>query len=264
MKALIQGQPLLQNTNEYLIMKKIAILGSCVTKDAFKYNDGSLDVKHAYYPRASIISLVSSPLEIDEKLLSAQSEWLNQIIINDFRKTTLLKVATHNPYAICVDLIEERFDIVKVQDGSYITFSDELVKYYANHNSLASNERISFYDKKRKALFLHSLEKLCSIFNEDFSSSKIIIHRALFSDYFIDSGKIKKFSDEKCQRNKSINSLLCFGYDYLESNINNSSLISLPPQLTIANNNHIWGLSPYHYIDEYYEAFFAKLIEEVN
>ncbi|MBL0670957.1 hypothetical protein JD504_09375 [Aeromonas hydrophila] len=240
-------------------MKKIAILGSCVTKDAFKYNDGSLDVQHAYYPRASIISLMSSPVDIDKNILVAENAWLNWIILNDFNKTTLTQLSAHNPSIICIDLIEERFDVFKIQD-SYITYSDELSKYHPNARSLAAGTRISFNSEERRALFSEKLSLLCSKLNAFFDKPTIVIHKAFYSDYYLDNGNIFKFSAEQCNKNHAINEVLAFGYDYLLSHLNNAIDIDIPPQIQIANSKHIWGLSPFHYIDEYYKHFMSMLI----
>ncbi|MCW0503723.1 DUF6270 domain-containing protein [Aeromonas piscicola] len=259
MKILIQEQQLLHNTSEHCIMKKIAILGSCVTKDAFKYNDGSLDVQHAYYPRASVISLMSSPVDIDKSILIAENAWLNWIILNDFNKTTLHQLSAHNPSIICIDLIEERFDVFKIQD-SYITYSDELSKYHPNARDLAAGARIPFHSEERRQLLSEKLSLLCAKLNSFFKNSTIVIHKALYSNYYLDGGNILKFSPEQCHKNGVINDVLSFGYDYLSSHIDNVRVIDTPPQIQIANSKHIWGLSPFHYIDEYYKHFMSELI----
>ncbi|HFQ3213889.1 TPA: DUF6270 domain-containing protein, partial [Escherichia coli] len=40
-------------------MLKVGIIGSCVTRDAFEVTNNVYDVKGAYFPRASLISLMS-------------------------------------------------------------------------------------------------------------------------------------------------------------------------------------------------------------
>lgn len=47
-------------------MKKISILGSCVSRDLF---DNVTDYKLNYFARSSLISLVAKPIEIDEHMI---------------------------------------------------------------------------------------------------------------------------------------------------------------------------------------------------
>ncbi|WP_215256022.1 DUF6270 domain-containing protein, partial [Escherichia coli] len=45
-------------------MLKVGIIGSCVTRDAFEVTNNVYDVKGAYFPRASLISLMSKEVEL--------------------------------------------------------------------------------------------------------------------------------------------------------------------------------------------------------
>ncbi len=121
-------------------MLKVGIIGSCVTRDAFEVTNNVYDVKGAYFPRASLISLMSKEVEPSPTLINIEKQWVKWVLNNDYNKSTLQQLKSISPDLICIDLIDERYDLVSIND-SYLR-SDELLKYIVDVNNVSYREDI--------------------------------------------------------------------------------------------------------------------------
>ncbi|WP_339014817.1 DUF6270 domain-containing protein [Aeromonas popoffii] len=239
-------------------LKKAAIIGSCVTRDAFEFDNSILDISGSYFPRISIISMMSAPIPIDHTILSSENQWLKWVILNDYNKTSISQIKNKNPDYILIDLIEERHDIIKVGD-SYLTLSDDFIKI----NPFAKKEEYSHVVGRESddvvKLFYEKSASFCERINSDFPNTTVIIHDAKYSDYYMDKGKIKRFDEIRCHKNKVMNSRLDCYVSFLMNRISNVKKISIDKEISLASSGHKWGLSPFHYIDEYYLEFINKV-----
>lgn len=244
-------------------MKKIAIIGSCVSRDAFEFDKSKFDISAAYFPRASIVSLMSKPIEIDHTVLSDENQWLKWVILNDYNKSTITQVKAKKPDAIIVDLIEERFDLINI-NGNFLTRSDDLLKVYPLIKEVNAANIVSRNSNDDILLFSSHASLFCETLNRELPDVKVIIHDARYSDYYMDNGKIIKFDEHKCYGNKQANARLEMYSKILIKELKNVAYIKLDNEISIANKNHKWGLSPFHYTDEYYEEFMARISYLLN
>lgn len=244
-------------------MKKIAIIGSCVSRDAFEFDKSNFDISAAYFPRASIVSLMSKPIEIDHTVLSDENQWLKWVILNDYNKSTITQVKAKKPDAIIVDLIEERFDLINI-NGNFLTRSDDLLKVYPLIKEVNAANIVSRNSNDDILLFSSHASLFCETLNRELPDVKVIIHDARYSDYYMDNGKIIKFDEHKCYGNKQANARLEMYSKILIKELKNVAYIKLDNEISIANKNHKWGLSPFHYTDEYYEEFMARISYLLN
>ncbi|WP_213056028.1 DUF6270 domain-containing protein, partial [Escherichia coli] len=70
---------------------------------------------------------------------------------------------------------------------------------------------------------------------------------------------IQKFSEERRFLNALTNARLNIYYELLKEKIKNSISIRLDEQYVVSCKEHKWGLSPFHYINDYYVEFINKL-----
>ena len=49
-------------------------------------------------------------------------------------------------------------------------------------------------------------------------------------------------------------------YNYLEKRIDEKNFINYEENTFYSNTNHKWGLSPFHYIDKYYEELIENIL----
>jgi hypothetical protein len=99
------------------IQPRIAVLGSCVTRQAFLHHEGPeswrLERPVHYQARTSFVSLLSPPLEPPEPLLRAIPDPFEQRAArDDFRRSFWSKLAASQPDLLLLDLVDERFDLL--------------------------------------------------------------------------------------------------------------------------------------------------------
>lgn len=239
-------------------MKKISIIGSCVTRDAFELKKDIFDVSGSYFPRVSVISMMSPAINIDHTTLESENQWLKWVVLNDYNKSIFSQVVQKKPEIIIIDLIEERYDLIKI-GNSFITRSDEQVKINPAIKEYSEEMIVRRDSELAHNLFEPHANLFCHKINSLFPDVKVILHNARYSDYYLSNGKIFKFDDLKCAKNNQSNLRLDYYLSILSKNIKNSHILSIDKELSIGNNDHKWGLSPFHYIDEYYEEFIKKL-----
>ena len=239
-------------------MVKVGIIGSCVTRDAFELEDCGFDVKGSYFPRASIISLMSPPIITTSLQLNTDQQWIKWVLTNDHNKSTLSQLQQKQPKIICIDLIEERYDVISFAN-SYLTRSDELLKYHNDINTIQKDNLIKRGSEQAEELFYEKALSFCDKINSNHPDTLVVIHRATYCNYYRENGRIIKFAEKKCFSNSLINSRLELYYELLASKLKNVTSIRVDEQLTLSCKHHKWGVSPFHYIDEYYQDFIKQL-----
>ncbi|WP_240519117.1 DUF6270 domain-containing protein [Bacillus cereus] len=226
----------------------IDILGSCVTRDAFRYDEENIFKINKYYARSSLVSIYSEPIKITLKDINLESQFQKRMVYSDltkdFRKYVKNQVADY----FLIDFIDERLSVLKNGD-SYFTRSNEFVKAKINlkGNVLNSVEKMSEW-KESAQLFSEELRK-------HFNLDQIILHKAYWKESYIDKdGEVRAFNDDTIAQN---NEKLMQYYSLIEENLKGIKTIEV--EELISSEIHIWGLSPFHYQDEYYKEFINQL-----
>ena len=232
---------------------RVLIIGSCITRDVFRAYGEGVGISD-YYARTSIPSLVSTPLTYDPSSIKLPSEFQKRMIMRDFDKSLWQRIERKDYDLVLMDLIDERFPILCSGDVT-ITKSNELVSSgYLNvriHDFIEYSK--SEYGKCRWSVdcgrFAEGLLKTIPI-------EKIVIIKAFWaSKYQNKDGLVKdfdattKFSQEYISRS---NLMLKGLYKEMEFVFHGCEIIDLPEPL--ADERHIWGLSPFHYENKWYRA----------
>lgn len=229
---------------------KYFILGSCVTRDIFNFVSKDDYTIVDYYARTKMSSLISKSLEIQDEDIHLESSFQKKIVKKDLNKTFFEDLKNTNFDYLIIDLIDERFDLFKV-GNSYITISNEF------RNSKL--EETLNGEKIQKSL--EEWKKDCEIFSKELLSiipkDKIIIHHAIWANLYIENDKIYKFEQQRAIEKN--NSLLGKYYKILENCLSGCRVIHYESEL-LANAEHQWGLSPFHFEDEYYRSMSKKII----
>lgn len=220
------------------------ILGSCVTRDVFRESKTDNKVVD-YYARTTIKSLISKPVTINE--IKLESKFQRRMIECDFKKTLFEDIKNSEFDIFIIDLIDERFDIVKVDD-SYVTRSSEFVA--AGLENIGEKINKSLPDWERECSeFVNRLLSIIPVKN-------IIIHEAYWAKKYVENGEIKEFPNPNYIDTN--NSLLKEYYSVLKKLIP-TSVVKFEGDL-LGDSSHVWGLSPFHYNDEYYKNIHNQLL----
>lgn len=241
-------------------MININILGSCVSRDIFRYDEKKNFEINLYVARTSICSNLSNESwHIKDSDLYLESHFQKEAVIRDLNKTVIDDLIEENQVDyLIIDFIDERFRIVK-QDNKYATYSNELL-----NSGYLKDKEFEFIDKqpierggfefegKDVELYVEEIaEKLKKAYDED----RIIIHEAYMVDSYIsaDDGEIRKFPEPICNDVYKKNALLKYMYESLERYLPNAKVMSFFDTTIFADEKHLWGLTPMHYTDSYYQ-----------
>ncbi|MGG0237437.1 DUF6270 domain-containing protein [Bacillus rhizoplanae] len=237
-------------------MKTIDILGSCVTRDVFRYDEENIFKVNKYYARSSLVSIYSKPINVTLEDINLGSAFQKNMVYNDLAKGFRKYIKNQIADCFLIDFIDERFPVLKNGD-SYFTRSNEFVNAKSNIKGDALNS-VEKMNKWKESALLFS-EEISNHFNLD----QVILHKAYWKESYIDKdGEVKAFKDSEVKVfNGEViaqnNEKLMQYYSFIEENLKGIKTIQLDE--LIASETHVWGLSPFHYQDEYYKEFVKQL-----
>lgn len=184
---------------------KVAILGSCFTKEAFhslKYLNP--DYKLFYENgltafHSSIISLVSRPVEYDLQDLegSLDRKTIDRYGERELSKTFFDELQSYSPDYLIVDLyVETAAHIYELSNDCYLTDS-----YYFKGTQLANKlkfkRKISIYDDERFLLFKQALIKFREKIEGIIPLKNIVLIKARRAVNRIDNGIVTKWPQQE-------------------------------------------------------------------
>lgn len=238
---------------------KVRIYGSCVSRDILSFNDtDKLDLL-SYNARSSIATLNKKNIQSDighsyfEALNKIESKFQKRMVEYDFKNKVLDIVNINNYDLLLIDLIDERFHLAQVSN-KLVTRSNEFLK-----SGIQPDKIMNTFSPEYMELWQTGVDNFINVINETIGLDKLKINKV----YWASSASNPKDTDtlnSKWQVERH-NQKLSDMYEHLEKKLPKSSIIEVDPSLLVANSNHKWGLSPFHYIDEYYEEMGKALIE---
>lgn len=237
-------------------MKKIFVIGSCVSRDIFNA-EGSKEnfLVDGYIPRSSLASLLSSSPFEDEYTANLSSDFQKRIVHADIVKLSEKKIQESHADYFLIDLIDERFNLIKTNTG-ICTLSDELKGTGITKNmpgSVIESGGDEFFDLWQKGWM-----KLLYLFENKKSREKIILNKVFWANCTKSGEKFNSIGE----RIKNQNNFLGRMYEVIESDLNPRQVINFPSDVLLAADEHRWGRSPFHYCDEYY-AFALNFLKKL-
>jgi hypothetical protein len=245
------------NVDNQTLLPRIGILGSCVTRDMFKFCKIE-NLLTDYRARSSICGYGTPGL--NEKL-----DFLDDL--SGFRKTTVLKDLTKKelPFTqmdlLLIDLIDERFEIYS-KTNTIFTRST----YLAEVSGVAKLKGTKAFERGSEEHFA-AFEQGCRKLLEDCKSHgvKPILHQARWAIVKSEENGQSTISNDKkyIERIHRENEILQRLEDIFKKIEPKISTIS-SQDMCVANPKHKWGLQPFHYIGEYYSNIYEQLTFELH
>lgn len=225
---------------------RIFIVGSCVSRDAFRFPN-NFEVAE-YAARTSLASAFEeTQLPIDDALIDGNlsSEFQKRLVRWDTRKQLpdLLRGTDYD--AILLDFVDERFRIIK-KDGAFATLSNELAATKVHEGPSVEFEKPS--DTERNARWQNGIEKLLA--SASARNVPVVLNRAYWASADMEG---KEFDPQSV---KAGNDLL---HELYQSIADKVLTIDYEDRLVIGDPHHVWGRSPFHYIPEFYQHTLARL-----
>ena len=228
---------------------RIGIFGSCVSRDLFE--DPSLRPSLAQYTsRSSVISVVAEPVAIDPEAIRLDSAFQRRCVIEDFGKTFFAQLAEANVDWLIVDLIDERFEVVRTDD-SCVTRSSAYVGAGLDATVGADRARVRRLTDEADALLAESLRSFAERVTAVVPPERVIVHRAGWLTRYRDGDAISDFPEDRAAFAERHNDVLDRAYDHLEAHLGGAATIALDRGRFTADAGHRWDLEPYHYEPAY-------------
>lgn len=225
----------------------VFVYGSCVTRDAFTL-PGAPRVAE-YVARSPVVSAMASPLQgapAGTDLSAVTSSFQQRMVRWDWEKTlpALLRTVPHD--LLVLDFIDERIPLIHT-DAGLVACSME-----AQRAGLAlptSAERLDHSAEGYVELWTEAVDRLLAAIEP----RRLVVNRAFWATED-DRGEdlTGRFPVE------AHNATLTWMYDHVVSTTG-CAAINYPEQLLVAKGDHHWGLSPFHYVDGFYEHFLREL-----
>lgn len=229
-------------------MHNILIHGSCVSRDTLEFFAPDKFNLVRYHARSSLASLSNIKNNCirtySSNLSSIESNFQRRMVEYDFSHAILHSVKNLEFDILLIDLIDERFHLAILDDDSLVTRSSEFLKSKIKPKELIDSKSNAFFD-----LWCEGVDFLFNYLSELNLIDKVRIQKTYWASN-VDNGNLIEniSSDLIVHQNKILKKM----YNYLEKYIKDSQFITIPDELILAKANHKWGVSPFHFIDEYY------------
>ncbi len=167
---------------------RVAILGSCVSRDTMEYVPADKWELNLYAARTKVVSQLSASLEVAESEILLDSQFQRRMVLNDLNKQSFVQLKEQKRDWCIIDYIDERFSLIKIYN-TFVTKSGELVKsewlkdkdffeiqYKKNLVGMWEIEG-ELLDKKLKEY----IDKILRLYKRN----KIILHKAYMVDRYV-------------------------------------------------------------------------------
>lgn len=254
---------------------RIAILGSCITRDLWPVR-GAPGRKPAYVSRTSFPSLLSTPVPGFVARAAAPgglSVHQYASVVAEIRKTALADLVAYRPTHLIVDLIDERFDLLAVGD-SLVSLSGDLVQSgHLDEPPLAAGRRVPRLSQACDRLWAEAAGEFAALVRATcLGEARLIFHAARWATHARSAtGGRAAIGNVELVAGQTVE---IADYNRLLERQERIVEDLFPPMARVeagrhrlADPRHRWGLSPFHYVPEYYAEIgrqFAELGVEVS
>lgn len=186
-----------------------------------------------------------------------------QNLLLDIKKNAIDRITKSNAKFIIIDLLDEKFDLIRFNGKYAISKSDLLMR---NLNNLviddmpfARKQMLKFTcpDEKVK----ESIKFFAESIKEKYAVNKIILNEVYFAlQYWGKDGKIHDFPEKKKKSFEEKNGTLKNLYTTLKQELGACHVISYDK--IVADENHPHGLSTMHFTHDYYRKL-AKRVDKI-
>jgi len=207
----------------------------------------------------SLISLMSASVELPDDHQVPGNPFRYEMLKADFSKDFIISwnQKYSNVDVLCIDLLEERFDLVKY-NKSYITLSDAYIDARLDIENTV--DRLSV---EAENLWKSSCLRFIEFLNNNFDIKKMILIRHLLSETHSALNKFVEFSN--ISKIKRINSMLSDYYDYFINQSKIKHVISIEgPASLFCDERHRHGCLPCHKNELYNTQLSGELFKTIN
>jgi len=249
-------------------MPRIAIVGSCITRDLWPIRGGGAEAL-LYISRTSFPGLLSAPVQgfrPQEDLPGDLHQHEHKALVADLQKTTLTTLMAYRPTHVIFDFIDERFDLLSV-GGALASNSGEMVRSgYRTQPALGPARTVPRLSEAAERLWLEAVSEFGAVVRATpLARARFVLHSARWADHHRSAdGRLRPIDHVEIVGGQRA---VIADYNALLDRQEAAFLAAMPPMARIdagpfrlAETEHRWGLSPFHYVPEYYDEVRRQLV----
>ena len=250
-------------------MPRVAIIGSCITRDVWPIVGEAPPQDLLYISRTSLPSLFAAPVrgvDLSEDLPPELAAFPHRSMVADLHKSALATLVAHRPTHIIFDFIDERLDLLAVQD-TIATHSWELdVSGYLDQPAFDGARSIPRTSPASDLIWRHGLDHMAALLRlTPLAEAALILHETQWASEYLDEagarrpfGQVEIFTG-KPARIDDYNAVLAHHQAAFAAALPQAVRVAAPTALQLADSRHRWGLSPFHYVEDYYRDIWRQL-----
>lgn len=232
---------------------RIAILGSCVTRDAFALEEAQRFELVSYMARTALGSFMGRRTQrISPDFSAIASNFQRRMVQEDFEKRGRVRLRTLDFDALVIDLIDERLPFARFADGGTATVSNEFRQLGV---PLSQYTKIPSHGAEAFELWRAGWTTLLSLLDQIDARHKVVVHRAHWVVRATDGSNTVDDPETVFAANRWLNN----AYEHMANTLEPHQAIEVPTRRVLADPQHQWGLAPFHYTAEYYTEILRQL-----
>lgn len=229
---------------------KVKVYGGCVSRDILNFDEAETMQLVSYNARSSLATLGSNnvaktiPNKYYESLSNISSKFQRRMVESDFNNEIIESAAAEDYDVLLIDFLVDRFHLAEI-NGKLVTRSVEFVR-----SGIKPDKLINTFSDQYMKLWREGIDNLFSIVDSKVGLDAIKINKVYWSS-IANTPQDTVLLNDKWEIEKN-NEKLDTMYDYVEKRLPSSSIVEVDKSLLVADSNHKWGLSPFHFTDDYY------------
>jgi len=250
-------------------MPRIAIVGSCITRDLWPIRGDGVDGL-LYVSRSGLASLLAPPVEGLQPYPGLPGDLRrheHNALLADLQKTAVARLLAFRPTHVIFDFIDERYDLLAVGQ-SLVTETTELHRSgYLRQPALAQARHIPRRSAAAERLWLEAAAEFAALVRATpLGQAHLILHIARWAEQQRwPDGTLEPVRDVALLPGRPV---AIDDYNDLLARQEEAFVRLMPPMTGVsahphrlADPQHQWGLSPFHYVPEYYAEVRRQLID---
>ena len=229
---------------------RIKVYGGCVSRDIFNFDDANTMQLVGYHARSSLATIGSSnvakriPKKYYDSLSNIESKFQRRMVESDFNNEVIKSTAINDYDFLLIDFLVDRLHLAEI-DGKLVTRSVEFLR-----SGIKPDRVINTFSDQYFTLWKKGVDNLFNTVNNTVGLEAIKINKVYWTNV-ANNPQDSIVLSEKWDIEKN-NAKLDAMYEYVEKILPSSSIIEIDKGLLVADSDHKWGLSPFHFTDDYY------------
>lgn len=240
-------------------MSGVFVYGGCVTRDAAERMKKSLPVV-GYVARQSLISAASEAVPLNHEI-NLNSRFQRRCVTEDFGSSLYARLSEEASRTdlFLMDIMVERFGVLRTSDQGYVTFSAEFRRAGLRKAALKLSGPIPLGDPRHLRLWTKAAGLLKSRLDELGLGNRTLVIEAEWATSTSDGSPVPTYRGMTSGEANEIYSayyrqLRKLGFD----------VVRLPSELAQTWAGHKWSSEPYHYVDAAYDWICQRVAERVE